>query len=85
MLGHFGKSKFIFSNGKGFYCDKLGEYGLTEWAFCIYDEPDNLDKILKTFTSDKFNEIKEAIQLDSFTYNWKVMKLFRKDFYNMFI
>lgn len=81
-LGHFGKSKFIFSNGRGFYCDKVGEYGLTEWAFCIYDEPDNLDKILKTFKSSEFIAIKEAINLDSFTYNWKVMKLFKKNFYD---
>jgi len=48
----------------------------------IYDEPDNLDKILKTFKSSEFIAIKEAINLDSFTYNWKVMKLFKKNFYD---
>lgn len=36
--GYFGKSKFIFSNGAGFYCDKNGEYGLTQWAYCVYDD-----------------------------------------------
>ena len=83
--GHFGKSKFIFSNGAGFYCDSKGEYGLTEWAYCIYDEKDKLSLIEKAFRSNRFNKIKEAIHLDSSSYNIKVMKLFKKDFYNDFI
>lgn len=81
---HFGKSKFIFSNGAGFYCDKNGDYGLTEWAYCIYDDATNLEKIEKCFRSNKFNELKDAIQLDSSTYNIKIMKLFKKDFYLQF-
>ena len=36
-LGHFGLSKFIFSNGVGYIVDYNGKYGLTEWAYCIYD------------------------------------------------
>ena len=83
--GHFGLSKFIFSNGLGFYCDNEGEYGLTQWAYCIYDTPAILPLIEKTFRSTKFNKIKEAIHLDSSSYNIKVMKLFKKDFYNAFI
>jgi hypothetical protein len=83
--GHFGLSKFIFSNGSGFYCDNNGDYGLTQWAYCIYDIKDNLKLIEKAFRSEKFNKIKNAIQLDSSSYNIKVMKLFKKDFYNDFI
>ena len=79
--GHFTKSKFIFSNGSGFYCDKLGEYGLTQWAYCIYDIPENLSNIETAFRTDKFNNIKQAIKLDSSNYNIKVMKKFRHDFY----
>ena len=79
--GHFGKSKFIFSNGAGFYCDKKGEYGLTQWAYCIYDDEKKLESIEKVFRSLKFNKIKESIQLDSSSYNIKVMKLFKKNFY----
>jgi hypothetical protein len=82
--GHFGKSKFIFSNGAGFYCDKKGEYGLTQWAYCIYDDEKKLESIEKVFRSSKFNKIKESIQLDSSSYNIKVMKLFKKDFYKAF-
>ena len=83
--GIFGKSKFIFSNGAGFYCDIKGEYGLTEWAYCIYDIIENLPLIEKAFRSDKFKIIKNAIQLDSLSYNIKVMKLFKKDFWRSFI
>jgi len=83
--GHFGLSKFIFSNGAGFYCDSDGSYGLSEWSYCIYDDKENLNDIEKAFRSKKFNDIKKAIHLDSCTYNIKVMKLFRKDFYKEFI
>lgn len=47
-------------------------------AYCIYDIPQNLEKIEKAFRSS--NKIKKAIQLDSSSYNIKVMKTFNKDF-----
>ena len=83
--GHFGLSKFIFSNGAGFYCDPDGEYGLTEWAYCIYDTKENLSLIEQAFRSKKFNKLKASIQLDSASYNIKILKLFKKDFYKDFI
>jgi hypothetical protein len=82
--GHFGLSKFIFSNGCGFYCDLSGNYGLTQWSYCIYDEPENLSKIETMFRNEKFKKIVEAIHLDSSTYNINIMKLFRKDIYKKF-
>ena len=82
--GHFGLSKFIFSNGSGFILDNNGIYGLTQWAYCIYDEPIFFNKILKCFHNNKFKKIIKAIQLDSSTYNIKVMKLFNKNFYEKF-
>jgi 16S rRNA G966 N2-methylase RsmD len=83
--GHFKICKFIFTNGAGFYCDENGTYGLTQWASGIINTKDNLKLIEKAFRSEKFNKIKNAIQLDSSSYNIKVMKLFKKDFYNDFI
>ena len=83
--GQFNMSKFIFSNGAGFYCDYDGKYGLTEWAYCIYDVNENLPFIERAFRSSKFNTIKNAIHLDSSSYNIKVMKLFKKDFWRDFI
>jgi len=83
--GHFGIPKFIFSNGRGFFIDEKGEYGLTQWAYCIYDDIENLQNIKKAFLSDKFKRIRDAIQLDSLLYNYRVMKLFKRDFYKEFI
>ena len=83
--GHFNKCKFIFSNGAGFYCDFNGDYGLTQWAYCIYDKSENLKNIEKAFRSKKFIKIKKAICLDSSAYNIKVMKYFIKDFWKDFI
>ena len=79
--GHFGESKFIFSNGNGIYIDLKGEYGLSQWAYCIYDSEEKLDLIYKVFSTSLFQNIKRAIQLDSSSYNIKVLKLFKKDFY----
>jgi hypothetical protein len=83
--GMFNKSKFIFSNGSGFYCDKNGEYGLTQWSYCIYDNKDVLQNIEKAFRSNEFQKIIESIKLDSSNYNINVMKLFRKDFWKEFV
>jgi hypothetical protein len=81
----FNKSKFIFSNGAGFYCDKIGEYGLTQWSYCIYDNKDVLQNIEKAFRSNEYKKIIESIKLDSSNYNINVMKLFKKEFWKEFI
>jgi hypothetical protein len=83
--GHFGLSKFIFSNGAGFYCDEFGTYGLTQWAYCIYDEPENLKKLETMFRNQNFQKIVEALHLDSSSYNISIMKLFKKDMYKLFM
>ena len=83
--GHFNECKFIFTNGAGFCCDNEGIYGLTQWASGIVDSPEKLPLIEKAFRSVEFNNIKNAIQLDSSSYNIKVMQLFKKDFYNDFL
>jgi len=82
--GHFGRTKFIFTNGAGFYCDNDGKYGLTQWAYCIYDNVENLGLIENCFRSEAFRMVVEAIKLDSSAYNIDVMKLFPKDFYLSF-
>lgn len=51
--GHFGIPKFIWSNGRissiGSYVDIAGDYGLTQFAYAIVDEPTNLMKIKNSF------------------------------------
>lgn len=83
--GHFNLTKFIFSNGCGYYKDYNGSYGLTEWAYCIYDHMNNLDNIEACFNNQHFKDVIESIQLDSKKYNIKVMKLFKQDFWSDFI
>ena len=83
--GHFGITKFIFSNGNGSYKDYNGEYGLTEWAYAIKCKKEDMDNVEKSFNSDKFINIVDAINLTSNKFNYNVIKLFKKDFWEEFI
>jgi hypothetical protein len=83
--GHFGVSKFIFSNGVGFLQDPDGAYGVTQWSYYIPAPPEDLPNIEKAFRSKKFQSVKDAIKVDSSAYNIRVMKLFGHDFWKLFI
>lgn len=83
--GHFGIKKFVFSCGKDTFIDKDGEYGLTQWSGGIVDTIENLKKIEICFNNEKFKEIIKSIQINSIKYNYTIIKLFKKDFYNEFI
>ncbi len=58
---------------------------MTQWSSGIVDKIKNLEKIDKLFRSEEFKNIRDAIQLDSSTYNIKIMKYFNKDFWKEFI
>jgi len=83
--GHFGITKFIFSNGNGLYKDITGEYGLTQWAYAIKCKKEDIDNVEKSFNSIIFNNIMNAINLTSNKYNYNVIKLFKKEFWKEFI
>jgi len=84
--GHFGISKVIFGSGAtGFYIDYKGEYGLSEFSTGIVDNNENLEKIYNAIKSDDFKEIIKAISVSKAEINRKVIKYFKKDFYNEFI
>ena len=83
--GHFNITKFIFSNGNGYYKDINGEYGLTQWAYAIKCKKEDIDNVEKAFNSNKFNNIIDAINLTSNKYNYNIIKLFKKDFWKEFI
>jgi hypothetical protein len=87
--GHFGISKFIWSNGyiPSFGCvvDPKGEYGMTQWCYAIVDEPKNLDNIKKAFDSKAFRDLMFDCKMSENSLNRKVLALFRKDFYKDFI
>ena len=83
--GHFGVPKVIFGSGAtGFYVDKKGEYGLSEFCTGIIDNINNLEKISKVLNSKNFQNIIKAISVSKAEINRKVLKYFNKDFYKHF-
>ena len=87
--GHFGKPKVIWSNGRissiGNYVDETGEYGLTQFAYAIVDDVENLSNIKKALDSKKFKDLMELCAVGQLTVNHKVVSKFRKDFWREFI
>jgi len=86
--GHFGIPKVIWSNGAGTYpiIDKNGKYGLTEFAYAIVDDKQNLQKIKEAMINKKFiNLMKYLAFKEDNKYNYKIIALFKKDFYKYFL
>ncbi len=80
----FGIPKVIFASGAtGFIVDSKGEFGLTQWATGIVDEPENLEKIISCITNVKFQDIAKATSVGKAEINRKILKYFRKDFYKI--
>tara|TARA_R110000822_G_scaffold145984_3_gene284972 strand:- start:10 stop:1329 length:1320 start_codon:yes stop_codon:yes gene_type:complete len=87
--GHFGVPKFIWSNGRissiGSYVDINGDYGLTQFAYAIVDKPENLPKIKEVFDSKDFRKLMELCAVGQLTVNYKVISIFKKDFWKVFL
>ena len=87
--GQFGVPKFIWSNGRissiGSYVDINGDYGLTQFAYAIVDKPENLPKIKEVFDSKDFRNLMELCAVGQLTVNYKVIKIFKKDFWKVFM
>lgn len=87
--GHFGIPKVIWSNGRissvGSIIDSEGQYGLTQFAYAIVDEPEILPKIKKVLDSKKFKEFMELCAVGQLTINHKIISKFKKDFWKEFI
>ena len=84
--GHFGSSKVIFG-GDAFgsvMCDPEGEYGLTNFAVAILDDPENLENLRKAIMSDEFQSIMKSVNFGISQCNKRVMRLFRRDFWKEF-
>lgn len=79
--------KVIWSNGLGTYpiVDVKGEYGLTQFAYAIVDEPINLKHIETALNNPMFIELMEYVKFQNNKYNYKVISLFKKDFWKAFI
>lgn len=83
----FNTPKVIWGNGaSGVMIDMNGDYGLTQFAYGIIDEPINLPLIEKALKNKRFIS-KIMLFKDSLgdKYNRKVIATFRKDFWKEFI
>jgi len=85
--GHFGVPKVIWTNGRGSpIIDEEGKYGLTEFAYGIVDEIENLQKIKDAMIHPDFIKLmKYVVFKECLKYNYRVIGLFKKDFYNYVI
>ena len=89
--GHFGIPKIIFSNGSASIpvIDETGEYAITQFAYAIIDEPKNFSFIKKAMLHPDFLKLMSfsdgTTGVGRHRYNYKVMKLFRKDFWKYFL
>lgn len=85
--GHFGIPKVIWSNGAGDpIIDINGDYGMTEFSSAIADNKKNLKKIKDAMISARFiNLMKYLVFKENHRYNYKIIALFKKDFYKSFV
>jgi hypothetical protein len=87
--GHFGIPKLIWSNGRiisvGSLIDTDGEYGITEFAYAIIDIPENLPRIKHVFDHKDFRKLMEECSISDMSINYRVIALFRKDFWKEFL
>jgi hypothetical protein len=86
--GHFGIPKVIWSNGAGTYpvIDDKGIYGLTQFAYAIVDKKQNLQKIKDAMNNKKFINLMKYLNFKKDNkYNYKIIALFKKDFYKYFL
>lgn len=86
--GHFGIPKLIWGNGgceMGSFLDTRGEYGMTQWSYGIVDNVENLKDIKKAFDTKEFRDLMRYCTDGGGNINYKVISLFRKDFYKDFL
>lgn len=85
--GHFKIPKIIFASGRinnnVFILDEDGKYGMTEFAKGIVDNPQNLKKLYKYMKTDEFIDLMYATTTSFKEFDYKVLKLFKKNFYEV--
>ena len=85
--GHFEIPKVIWGNGAtDVLVDDKGKYGLTQFAYAIVDEVENLDNIKKALDNQRF--IKDVMGYRDGLgdkYNRKIIATFRKNFWKEFL
>lgn len=76
-------AKLIWSNGSkpGSLVDPEGQYSLSQFSYAIVDSPEILDRVKKVFDSPRFRCLMEMCTFGQGHINYKVLRLFRKDWY----
>lgn len=88
---HFDIPKVIWSNGSATepIIDENGDYGLTQFAYAIVDEPENLKNIQNAMQNKNFIKIMNFSEgnknVIGHKYNYKIIALLKKDFWKEFI
>ena len=86
--GHFGIPKVIFGNGRANppVVDKDGKYGMTQFAFAIVDDVENLERIKEAMLNPEFIKLMYySGGNNSYRYNKNIIATFRKDFWKEFL
>lgn len=86
--GIINEPKVIFGTfGDGVFIDYFGQFGITQHSSAIVDTPDNLPKIARALKHPNVLELMNSIDFGGITtvFNWKVIALFKHDFYNQFL
>jgi len=86
----FGKTKIIVGDFIGYndkyVFDREGQYGLTNHSAAIYiDDENEKDKIIEALQSRKLKEFVESVRWSQNRIDWRVFRLFKKDWYNYFV
>jgi hypothetical protein len=87
---YFNKPKVVWSNTRidsiGTFIDSEGKFGMTQFNYGISDKCENLENISKALKSQEFINIMKSCITGGFpSLNYKILSLFRKDFWKYFI
>ena len=63
----------------------MSEYGLTQYAYAIADDPENLENIAKALASEKMKKLMSCNLFKNGIYEEKIIKMFKKDFWKDFV
>ena len=79
--------KIIWSNGIGTYpiIDIEGKYGCSQFSYAIIDKIENLEHIKKAMETEIFINLMKCTKFNNHKYDYKTIKLFKRDFYKNFI
>ena len=86
--GHFGIPKVVCggaSSGTNYFLDSEGLFGITQFSFGIVEKIEKLESLKKALKSKKFQELIKSIPNNSSAVNFKILKTFRKNFWEEFI